>query len=840
LEREVGRQTKALLEAKEAIEREMESHKRTEQELRLLLTIEEGIGGASDFLSALKVALEAICEATPWDFGEIWVPAMEEKVLECSSVWWARSEKLKRFRQFRENLKFPFGHGLPGRVAAAAKPEWVNEISALPASPRSDRAREAGFGAALGVPITAGERVIAVFVFFLAGASDEDHRLSSVISTVAARLGALFERKIMDQAFKESQARLQAVMDNSPNVIYIKDLGGRYLHINRRFEKLFQAAREKILGSTDHDIFPREVAEVLRANDVQVLRQRSAIEFEEIVRQDDVPHTYLSCKFPLYDSAGIPYGVCGISTDISERKQLEERLLSSKEVLENEVKKRTADLLEANKALQVANAGKEQAINELRQEKEFSTNLLETAQVVVLFLNTQARVVYFNPYMEQLSGYTLEEARDKDWLAMFIPQRDQMRIRELFDAAIKGRAVSGSINPIVTKDGREREIEWSASILKEENGDLVGLLCTGVDITERNKAESWFRSLIEADQDAVVSIDHQGRIDLFNPAAERVFGYSKAEIKGQKVNVLMAEPYASEHDGYIDRYERTGEAHAIGRIRTVAARRKSGEIFPIELSVTQVAQMGEVRYAALIRDISDKAKLQQQLVETERLAAVGTTAAKLAHEIASPLNGMYVTIQLLERQLRQKGAADVAVSSSLKKLADEIKRLNHLLHDFSDLSKRERYSFAPVHIAELATEVLEMEASVYRELDVRVEQNVSQDLPAILGDRDRLKQALLNLCKNAFESMGRGGVLTLRGEILNGELVLEVADTGIGVPDGVDIFEPFMTTKSQGTGLGLMVVRQIVAAHGGRVSYSSHPGAGTTFRLYLPLTTSGA
>jgi signal transduction histidine kinase len=83
-------------------------------------------------------------------------------------------------------------------------------------------------------------------------------------------------------------------------------------------------------------------------------------------------------------------------------------------------------------------------------------------------------------------------------------------------------------------------------------------------------------------------------------------------------------------------------------------------------------------------------------------------------------------------------------------------------------------------------------------------------------------------------------VLTLRGEILNGELMLEVADTGIGVPDGVDIFEPFMTTKSQGTGLGLMVVRQIVAAHGGRVSYSSHPGAGTTFRLYLPLTTSGA
>ena len=99
----------------------------------------------------------------------------------------------------------------------------------------------------------------------------------------------------------------------------------------------------------------------------------------------------------------------------------------------------------------------------------------------------------------------------------------------------------------------------------------------------------------------------------------------------------------------------------------------------------------------------------------------------------------------------------------------------------------------------------------------------------------RLKQALLNLCKNAFEAMPEGGLLRLRGYLANGEIVLEVTDTGVGVPDGIDIFEPFRTTKSKGTGLGLMIVRQIVAAHGGRVSYSSEPGKGSTFRLILPL-----
>ena len=835
LEREVQRQTNALVEVKQALEREVEERKRTEQELRLLLSITKGMSEATDFVSAIKVVLEEICKATPWDFGELWIPIPGGTTLECGPVCCAKGESFKSFRELRENLSLAPGHGLPGRVWATGKPEWLEDTSIDLEDAGAEVARTLGLRGALGVPILASGRVMAVLVFFMAEPRKEDQQLVDIVSAVTGRLGAFIEHNLMEQALRDSQERLQGVMDNSPTIIYIKDPDGKFLHVNGRFETLFHVTRAKILGATDYDLFPKEVADALRANDVEVLRQRSAIEYEEVVPQDDGPHTYISCKFPLFDTAGIPCGICGISTDISERKQLEEKLLASRDVLESEIKRRTADLLEANKALRLVNAEKEQVINELRQEKEFSTSLLDTARVIVLFLNPEGRVVYFNPYLEQLSGYSLEEARDKDWFAMFIPQLDRARIRELFEGAIKGVPVNGNINPIMTKDGTEREIEWSATILEEADGDLVGLLCTGVDITERNKAETWFRSLIEADQDAMVSIDAQGRVDLFNPAAEHVFGYSKTEIQGQKVNVLMAEPYASEHDGYIARYERTGEARAIGRIRTVAGRRKSGEVFPIELSVTQVAARGDIRYAALIRDISEKVKLQQQLVETERLAAVGTTAAKLAHEIASPLNGMYVTIQLLERQLAQKGGADDAINLSLQKLAEGIKRLNHLLHDFSDLSKREKYSFAALNVADLAADVLEMEASAYGEGNVRVDQTFADDLPMVFGDSDRLKQALLNLCKNAFEAMPEGGLLTLRGYLANGEIVVEVTDTGVGVPDGVDVFEPFMTTKSKGTGLGLMIVRQIVAAHGGRVSYSSEPGKGTTFRVILPL-----
>ena len=165
----------------------------------------------------------------------------------------------------------------------------------------------------------------------------------------------------------------------------------------------------------------------------------------------------------------------------------------------------------------------------------------------------------------------------------------------------------------------------------------------GTDRFRDSSTENSLRALIEATQDAVIFIIRQARIVIFNPAAERIFGYSQAEVQGQKVNMLMAERYASEHDQYIEHYEKTSDKRAIGRIRTVAGKRRNGEIFPIELSVTQVASGAEVNYAGFIRDISDKAKHLRDLAENARLASIGATVSKLTHELGSPLNGVYIT-----------------------------------------------------------------------------------------------------------------------------------------------------------------------------------------------------
>ncbi|HLO00623.1 MAG TPA: PAS domain S-box protein [Pyrinomonadaceae bacterium] len=351
-----------------------------------------------------------------------------------------------------------------------------------------------------------------------------------------------------------------------------------------------------------------------------------------------------------------------------------------------------------------------------------------------------------------------------------------------------------------------------------------------------NATENSLRALVEATQDAVIFIDRQACIVIFNPAAERIFGYSQAEALGQKVNMLMAEPYAGEHDQYIEHYEKTGEKRAIGYIRTVAGKRRNGEIFPIELSVTQVATGAEVNYAAFIRDVSDKAKHLRDLAENARLASIGATVTKLTHELGSPLNGMYITAQLLERLVnKQTSLPDAKITATVNSLYREIQRLNSLLIEFRSVSHAERFDFKPVSLPMVIGEVLSLERPHYINRGVHINQIVPTDLPSVVADADKLKQVILNLCNNAVDAMPNGGELTLRATGDDHQAIIEVADTGDGIPEGVDIWAPFVTTKSTGTGLGLMIAQNIIVAHQGTIDYRTEVGKGTTFRLTLPL-----
>jgi len=501
--------------------------------------------------------------------------------------------------------------------------------------------------------------------------------------------------------------------------------------------------------------------------------------------------------------------------------------------LESAVENRTREIDSARRDLEAELTERKAVELRLQAAEERYRHLVDFSPDAVL-VNFQGRIVYVNTAALRLFG----AARREDLIGRspldFVPVNLRAEI------AVRQRKVleSGMASEIGAQertrlDGSIVHVETVAAPVTWEGGTAVQVIFR--DVTELRKAEAWLRTLIETTQDALVSIDRQGRIVMFNPAAERMFGYSRAEIAGQRVNVLMADPYASEHDEYIQRYEKSREARAIGRVRGVTAKRKSGELFPIEISVSEMEGEEDIPYAALIRDVSERDRLQAQLIESERLASIGATAAKIGHELANPINGMSLTIQLLEQRLsRQMSPPDDQTGATVKRLKDEISRLNDLTRQFREFVRKEKYDFQPTELRNLIDDVIKLQGPDFVERNIQVEAVVSSDLPAVKVDGNKIKQVLLNLVKNAVEAMPGDGKITIEARATQNTVVLEISDTGVGIPLDVDAFEPFMTTKKEGTGIGLVIVRQIVTAHGGGISYRSQPGQGTSFRIELP------
>jgi PAS domain S-box-containing protein len=553
------------------------------------------------------------------------------------------------------------------------------------------------------------------------------------------------------------------------------------------------------------------------------------------------------------------------------------------------------------------------------------------------------------------------------------------------------------------------------------------------------------QAIVDTAVDGIITIDEQGLVTSFNPGAQRIFGYSSAELIGVNVKQLMPEPYHRDHDSYLARYLRTGERKIIGIGREVQGLRKNGAIFPLELTVSET-QLGDRRiftgmvrditarvealnhlaaehavtralaesrtlaeasvrilqticetlhwefgalwtkypaegvlrciaswhppakafpeftaicrdsafsrgrglpgriwlshkpawicdvtrddnfprapfavrdnlhsafgfpirlgaqfsgvveffsheirqpdeallkmveaigseigqfierlrteeelrrlnreleqrvaertaslertHAELMSDIEQRLRLEEQLRQGERLSILGLATAKVAHEIGNPLNGIATTSQLLERHFDANPSIyGTHIREIVAGLKNEIDRLKSLLEEIRVYSSPnlQRLELEPASLTLLIAEVVSREQKNYLEQGIQIEQDLAADMPMIAIDRKKMIQVLLNLCKNAAEAMPQGGTLRLRSYCGDSKIFLEVADTGVGIPSELNIFKPLTTSKSNGLGIGLAVVEQIISAHQGSIDYTSELGNGAIFRITLPL-----
>jgi len=251
-------------------------------------------------------------------------------------------------------------------------------------------------------------------------------------------------------------------------------------------------------------------------------------------------------------------------------------------------------------------------------------------------------------------------------------------------------------------------------------------------------------------------------------------------------------------------------------------------------SLRQSPNGGEKEILQVNYNVTDTKQSSQHAQETERLARVGKMAAVFAHEVANPLSGLSASLQFAESDL-QKQEVDVStLSATLQAAMREIDRLMSLLSEFRSLALPQSLDLQLTDLQEIIKEILAAGKIAYRAAGITVKTDFESSSAPVKIDPAKMKQVVLNLCKNAIEAMRDGGCLTVKVYRSERMMVLEIGDTGSGVPHGINIFESFKTTKCGGSGLGLPLARQIVSAHNGTINYTTEAGHGTTFKVCLP------
>lgn len=368
----------------------------------------------------------------------------------------------------------------------------------------------------------------------------------------------------------------------------------------------------------------------------------------------------------------------------------------------------------------------------------------------------------------------------------------------------------------------------------------------GAALESLRERQVHLESIIDAVPDAVVVIDEAGTIISFSSVAERLFLMKAAEVRGRNVSILMPEPYRSAHDGYLERYLSTGERRIIGIGRLVVGQRADGSTFPMELAIGESHAGGQRRFIGFVRDVSERQQtearlqeLQAELVYITRVTAMGEMASALAHELNQPLsaiaNYMKGTRRLLERS---EGEVPPSVLDALDKATEQALRAGEIIRKLRDFLSRSEAEIRPESLAKLVEEASALALVGSRELGIRVNFNIDMASDRVLVDRIQIQQVLINLVRNAVEAMAETEhrVLTIASALHgNGRIRVEVTDTGVGLDAGLaeQLFQPFVTSKPRGMGVGLSISRTIIEAHGGAIWAVSNSGGGTRFCFTL-------
>jgi two-component system cell cycle sensor histidine kinase/response regulator CckA len=641
-------------------------------------------------------------------------------------------------------------------------------------------------------------------------------------------------RKRIEQALRESEARYRDLFENANDIVYVHDFEGRFLSINRKVERVlgYTPADARHLTLT-HIVTPEHRARALQSIADKRAGKTETTQYELDVIAKNGQRVTLEISSRLFYENSVPVGIHGTARDVTKRRQMEKALR------ESEARYRT---------------------------------LFDSAQDVIYCHDLQGHVLDINPAAEKLFGYRRDEARSINVVDLLLPASRPVAldaIKPLLDGTETTVRYEATL---LARDGRRITLEMITWLVLE-NGTPVAFQGIGRDLTERRlseralrESEERFRRIFDAAPLGIVLVSLTGQILRANRALCEWLGYAPEEIVGRPHTDFIPPEDTEESMRLARRLVEDAKLSSFQTERRYLT--KHGQVVWGRLTVVALRN-GEEQpqyLLGMIEDITQQRLLEEQVRHAQKMEAVGQLAAGIAHEFNNLLTVVAGYAGLLERRLAptsvERSSPDL-LHRYARDILTAVSRASVLTGQLLAFGRKQPQQLAPLNLNELVLDAVRMLRPLL-EPHITLVTDLSPDLGIVVADRQQLEQVLTNLAVNARDAMPKGGTLTLmtlnvwhesrpetrsramfRRKAVRDEtmqmhpyVMLAVSDTGMGMSEEVRqrIFEPFFTTKpvGKGTGLGLSVVEGIIAQNKGFITVESEVGKGTTFRIFLP------
>ena len=487
----------------------------------------------------------------------------------------------------------------------------------------------------------------------------------------------------------------------------------------------------------------------------------------------------------------------------------------------------------------------------------FADEILDTVETPITVLDLDGNILRFNRICENLTQYSASEAIGRKIWEFLIVEEEVDLVREVFAKTCAEEFPTHFTNQWKTKSGERRLLKWANKPLRGKNGKIFAILATAIDITDLKSTEAelsgsqaFLRSVIDASPVSVITIDAKGKVLTFSKKAEATFGFSEAEVVGNNISMLMPEPDRSKHDGYMERYLTTREPRIVGRARPVTSLRKNGEEFPSILHVSEFDN-GEPLFVGFVEDITEKRATELRLSETQtqlqhagRVGAMGEIATSIAHELNQPLTAAASLVGAVSLTLKKAGFDETDDARSLLDDAvTEIRRASEIIRQMRDFVRKKKTSKSIQNVNKVVEDAGAIALIGAEAEGVDVDWRLSDDVGDISLDRIQIQQVLTNLIRNAVDAMrdSKDRRLLITTSKRDDNVEVTIQDTGCGISDQIkeQLFEPFVTDKPDGVGVGLAISKSIIDAHQGEIFAKNASSGGCEFTFRLPTGNNG-